>query len=232
MPEAGVSVDISAPPIRGIIFDLDGTLYRMRWFMKPLMTLFTLHSPARLPAYMKVRKQFAGKDLGTGEALTTAMAHAMKGNEKKNLRWITEGFYRIFLPVISFQKGSRPGLNSLLADLAGKGIKTAVLSDFAKIPERLDILGIDRTHITATLSSESEGALKPSPRPFIKAAELLGIPPENILVVGDRDDTDGAGARSAGMRFFMIADGEKAAGCSWHETAALLASLSSQGLTE
>ena len=53
------------------------------------------------------------------------------------------------------------------------------------------------------VSSESFGALKPAPRPFLEIAAKLNISPENILVIGDRNDTDGLGAESAKMKFIQ-----------------------------
>jgi beta-phosphoglucomutase-like phosphatase (HAD superfamily) len=38
----------------------------------------------------------------------------------------------------------------------------------------------------------------------LSAAERLGIAPANCLVIGDRDDADGAAARAAGMAVHII----------------------------
>ena len=39
----------------------------------------------------------------------------------------------------------------------------------------------------------------------MEIAQNLKVNPQNILVVGDRDDTDGEGARLAGMNYIQIA---------------------------
>jgi HAD superfamily hydrolase (TIGR01509 family) len=46
--------------------------------------------------------------------------------------------------------------------------------------------------------------LKPDPEGYLSAAERLGIAPERCLVIGDRDDADGAAARAAGMAVHII----------------------------
>jgi FMN phosphatase YigB (HAD superfamily) len=37
----------------------------------------------------------------------------------------------------------------------------------------------------------------------------MGVRPENVLVIGDRDDTDGRGAFNAGMRFLCLETGRR-----------------------
>ena len=59
--------------VRGVVFDLDGTLYGMPWYMKPLLFASLVPHGMRLPAYMRVRAEHAGRDHGTGSALMTAM---------------------------------------------------------------------------------------------------------------------------------------------------------------
>lgn len=48
---------------------------------------------------------------------------------------------------------------------------------------------------------------KPAPTMFHVAAELLGAPPSSVLVVGDRVDTDIAGATAAGMPAVLVLTG-------------------------
>ena len=82
-----------------------------------------------------------------------------------------------------------------------KGVKLVCLSDYSKVKERLLALDIDIDKFTLIKSSEDYGTLKPSESAFIKIAESLNISPSKILVVGDRDDTDGEGARRSKMQF-------------------------------
>ncbi|MBP5451451.1 MAG: HAD-IA family hydrolase, partial [Treponema sp.] len=50
------------------------------------------------------------------------------------------------------------------------------------------------------------GISKPAKRAFNQIADTLGVPAENCLVVGDRLDTDGEGARNSGMKFVQVSD--------------------------
>lgn len=45
---------------------------------------------------------------------------------------------------------------------------------------------------------------KPSPLLFMMACEILGIAPEEAVMIGDNPETDGAGARACGIRSIMI----------------------------
>jgi FMN phosphatase YigB (HAD superfamily) len=197
--------------IKGVIFDLDGTLYHMHWLLRPLLTLQLLPHALRLPRYMKVRTAFSGKDLGSGQALLSALAAELARRSSNVLpdqaqAWIMRRFYPAFVRIMPFFRGSRPGLNRVLDAMRSRGIRCAVISDFAFINERLAGLNIAPAAFDITVSSESEGCLKPSPRPFVTLARSWGCEPDQIMVIGDRDDTDGAAARECGMRFIQIGD--------------------------
>jgi putative hydrolase of the HAD superfamily len=55
------------------------------------------------------------------------------------------------------------------------------------------------------------GAFKPNPRGFLKACERLRLHPREVLMVGDRPDTDAAGAGAAGMPCVIIGRGRQSA---------------------
>ncbi len=196
--------------VKGIIFDLDGTLYRMRWYMRPFLTIMLFPNMMRLPRFLKIRGRYAGVDLQSSAALYQEVAKQLAPIEKKPeetlLRWIDKHFYKAFVNVMFFLRNSRPHLNITLQILKEHGFKLAVLSDYDRIPERLDNLKIDKSVFTIMTSSESFGALKPSPVPFKKIAAKWNLDPSEVLVIGDRDDTDGEGARRAGMQFIHIVE--------------------------
>ena len=216
-------MSLSLPsPIKGIIFDLDGTLYHMKWFMKPLLTFRLFPHILYLPRYMAIRKKFSGKDMQNGEALIHAMAEKLA--DKVNaadtatmVSWIQDAFYRAFVDIMPLLKGSRPAINAVLSDLKQKGYRLGILSDFARIEERLQGLQIDCTFFDTLVSSESAGSLKPGIRPLLAIQESWQIQPSHILIVGDRDDTDGIAASEAGMHYLKISDKKMKTpnACSW-----------------
>jgi FMN phosphatase YigB (HAD superfamily) len=197
-------------PVRGIIFDLDGTLYNMKWYMRILFFVSLVPKGLWLPRYMRLRSMFSGKDFGSRDMLLNAMADRfVEGSAIKSIRvrdWFERSFYPGFVAIMPFFQGTRSRVNPTLAALRAKNIKLAVLSDFSRIKERLTALKIDPLFFDQCISSEDEGALKPNSRPFLKIANDWQFKPSEILVIGDRDDTDGEAARQCGFQFIQITD--------------------------
>jgi FMN phosphatase YigB (HAD superfamily) len=197
-------------PVRGIIFDLDGTLYALRWYLAPLFFMKLFPRGLRLMRFLQVRETFAGADLKSQDGLLAAISERLAVRAKVSpvdaRRWIDGAFYTSYIAIMPFFRCSRPGIAQLLAALRAKGIRVAVLSDFGRVPERLRQLRITPSLFDTVASCEAAGALKPHPRPFLDIAKDLGVPPRDVLVVGDRADTDGVAAQSAGMQFVRICD--------------------------
>ncbi len=208
--------------IKGIIFDLDGTLYHMKWFMKPYLTMRLLPHITHLPKYMSIRKEFMGKDMDNGPTLLRAMAKKLSqkaGTYSPEIyyTWIQNKFYPAFEDSMTLLRGSRPGVTDCLRILKNKKYKLGVLSDFAHVEERLLNLHIPPDIFDTILSSETEGALKPHTRPFTTMINRWEIPPCDILLIGDRADTDGAVAEKLGLQFIQISDRVQKSGntCNW-----------------
>jgi FMN phosphatase YigB (HAD superfamily) len=104
----------------------------------------------------------------------------------------------------------RQGTAELLAALnsghnrQGKKIPFAVYSDYPMTAERFKALGLELGPLGRLYGPEDFGAQKPAAAPFLRIARELGCAPQHILVAGDRDETDGAGATAAGMDYFKI----------------------------
>ena len=59
-------------------------------------------------------------------------------------------------------------------------------------------------HVEFVIDSHTVGVAKPDPRIFRMGAERLGLPPEEILYVGDVYAMDVVGARAAGLRPLLL----------------------------
>lgn len=81
------------------------------------------------------------------------------------------------------------------------GMKIGVLSDYPP-EDKLRRLGIcvDACHCTLDMPSS---VLKPHPGPLIDLLHIFEVAPEATLVVGDREDRDGAMAHAAGCPFVL-----------------------------
>lgn len=205
------SLDLSR--YKAIIFDFDGTLYDKKYFAMHLV----LNMPSRafwLLAVQKVRKAIKGKDFSSQEAFYNeffTLLHKAIGT-KKNIdyvrQWYFEGYMPLMHRVLSSHYSCQPEANELIAMLKNKGMKVAVLSDYAMIEERLKAISIT-ADFDFLFSSETAGALKPASRPFSIVADALKIEPKDILMIGDREDTDGKGAALADMDFMHIVRKQK-----------------------
>lgn len=99
-----------------------------------------------------------------------------------------------------------PGVHEALAELA-QHYKLGVISDTIHTPGRglrqllasQDLL----RHFSVVVFSDEIGAAKPAPSVFQRAAEGLGMPPADIVHVGDRESNDVAGPLAAGMRAIL-----------------------------
>ena len=158
----------------GIIFDLDGTLYRMSWILRPLLTLKVFPHILRLPRFLKIRSSFAGKEMGSRIELLNAISESLSSIEKISVQqaksWILDTFYPAFVSTMPFFRNSRPDADMILSRLHEADVKLAVLSDYDSVKERLDGLGIRHSHFHIITSSEASGALKPSPKPLLEIA--------------------------------------------------------------
>ena len=196
--------------IEAVIFDFDGTLYDMKGFAKKLI-LSSLRDIFIMGAERKIRRELRGKDFGNAEALKNEMiskiAEKSRKSEQKIRTWYENRYVQNMCRVLSKHYRVRSEVPELFASLHEKEIKIAIFSDYPIVRERMSAIGLGKEAqnlCEKIYSAQDFGALKPAPRPFLEIAAALNTKSENCLVVGDRCDTDGEGARLSGMSFFQI----------------------------
>lgn len=219
-----------------ILFDFDKTLYDGRHFALRLV-LANLRHILRTKAERTVRHTLAGQDLDTGEYLRYELCRRLADRVGCTVSEAEDWYAHTYLPsmcrvLLSYKP--RPMAVEVIGALLDAGVKVGVLSDYPETRERLMSIGIDDERILC-LSSEDAGALKPAPRPFLEAARLVAVDPQEVLVVGDRADNDGGGAKAAGMDCLLI-KGKKATGqdgfeaLPWPEVAERLRTIAADAL--
>ena len=135
------------------------------------------------------------------------MSHHSGFTPEDALNWYSNRYMGTMCFLLKRYYSQRPQLPQVFAKLHEKGIKIVVFSDYPRVRQRiraLDFSDDTLATINGIYSAEDFGSQKPAPRPFLEIAKNLDVEPQNCLMVGDRDDTDGVGARATGMNFIQI----------------------------
>jgi putative hydrolase of the HAD superfamily len=92
---------------------------------------------------------------------------------------------------------------AIIEGLGERDLRTGILSnndDVARLMTELDI----HHHFEVIVSPQTFGVGKPEPEIFLRTMELLDLPPERAIYVGDSYDNDVIGARAAGLTPVLI----------------------------
>lgn len=103
-----------------------------------------------------------------------------------------------------------PGVRRTLLELVRRGLRLGVVTDAPRFKayQRLDAAGLtDFFEMVVTLTDH--GARKPDERPFREALDVLGLKPQEVLMVGDWPERDMEGAAAVGMRTAWAAYGHR-----------------------
>ena len=190
--------------VEAVIFDLDGTLYDFKGLPRRLV----LNAPFqmfKIRAEREARKSLKGRDLKNKaewqQKFFELIAQFAKIPFEKAKNWYKDFYCPYMVKILRKYYSVRPEALEIFKNLKKANIKIVVFSDYPLIKERLNAIGVNTEDFDYLVSAEDFGALKPTPRPFLEIAEYLKVMPENVLVVGDRMNTDGKGAKDAKMQF-------------------------------
>lgn len=190
-----------------IIFDLDGTLYNKHGLSLRMLC----HAPfdiRKMQAERHVRSTMKGVWLGDEQTFYNTyfqrLADAIHTSPQNAQQWYNKRYMPLMVRLIGKDHPTGKWVLPFIEECKAKGIKTVVLSDYGYAYEKLQALGISPTLFDWVISAPELGGLKPAPELLYKVAEKIGIPPEQCLVIGDRDDTDGELARQTKAQFYKM----------------------------
>jgi putative hydrolase of the HAD superfamily len=94
-----------------------------------------------------------------------------------------------------------PHVQYTLLELVKRGLSLAVVSDAPRAQAWLRLASLQMHNLfDHVVTFEDTGKRKPSPEPFQKALDLLGVGPGEALMVGDWAERDMVGAAQLGIR--------------------------------
>ncbi len=211
-------VDLDLRRFEACLVDLDGTLYAPRPLKALMAAELLVFGSWHISALREFRRQHellrqeqATKQTAAGEVpehspfeLQLQRSAVRLGRSVDELRPVVHT-WMVERPTKWLSLLARKGLLHELREYQTGGGKLALVSDY---PARHKLRAFQRwlefDTIVANGEQNGPSRLKPDPAGYLKAAELLGVPAERCLVIGDREDADGAAAAAAGMAFKLV----------------------------
>jgi HAD superfamily hydrolase (TIGR01509 family) len=176
--------------IAGVLFDLDGTLIGRR-----------TANLARVASLLHARFG-VGEESAPGASGEDRVGHEEQGGPSVVRRLLNHSYQHLRGRV-----ALDPPARDVLDALQRAGIPFGIVTNgHAEKQHTLDLLGL-RQRTACLIVSETAGRRKPDPALFVRAAACLGVPPAQVLFVGDKLRHDIRGARDAGMRTAWIQRG-------------------------
>ncbi len=180
--------------IEGVIFDMDGVIVDSEEFIaKAAIRMFAEKG-------INVKEKDFLPFVGTGEDRYIGGV-AEKYGVKLNILEAKARTYAIYTDVIIGKLDPLNGVFDFLKTCRDKGLKLALATsaDKVKADANLKEIALKSSTFDAIVTGSDIEHKKPAPDIFLKAAKLLGLNPQNCLVVEDAV-TGVQAAKSAGCR--------------------------------
>jgi len=192
-----------ATMIRAIIFDLDNTLTD---FMKMKRASIDAAVDGMLDAGLTLPREEVASRI--------YQVYDREGIEYQQVfdRFLNEQLghidYKILSSAIVAYRRARdsylvlyPHVNITLVELLKRGLKLAVVSDAPRLQAWTRLAHLQLHQFFDTIVAfEDTGERKPSPKPFERAIDVLGIAPSEAIMVGDWPERDVVGAAKVGIK--------------------------------
>ncbi|MEX0783012.1 MAG: HAD family hydrolase [Dehalococcoidia bacterium] len=194
--------------IRGVLFDWDGTLVRddtvrivqpcdaVAAYARETLAL-NVDAPALERAWQAVMPEYV-----PGETILTPHISSLLGSA---FTWLGLAVSAGEVEACSqrFYDDARALLASLRVRGYAVGVVTNTIFPAHLLWPNLSRLGI-AGYVDSLVTSVDVGFGKPHPAPYQRALADLKLQPHEAIFVGDREETDIAGARAAGMRAVLL----------------------------
>lgn len=189
---------------KAVIFDLDGTLYDKSKLARRLIWSQLLRGKLLLlKREREVRRMLRGRhfDSETDFYDNFFLSFLNPDNARK---WYMEEYMPDMVRILRQHYPVADWVGPTFRKLRQEQVTTVVFSDYGCVREKLEAIGFNLSWADYLFDAPSLGGLKPCVESFERIAHILQLQPEECLMVGDREDTDGEGARSVGMDFEFV----------------------------
>lgn len=190
-----------------IVFDLDGTLYNKRG-LSLRMVLHALLDIRKMQAERATRASMKGiwlrDEKHFHDTFFQRMAACMHCSATAAEQWYNQRYMPLMVKMIGKYQPLNEWVLPFIHDCQYTGIKLVLLSDYDFAKEKLQALGLSPTLFDWVISAPELGGLKPAPELMRIITERMGVAPQECLVIGDRDDTDGEMARRTDAQFRKV----------------------------
>ena len=190
-----------------VVLDLDGTLYDKR-HLSLRMVLHALCDIRKMQAERHTRANMKGTYLGNKEAFYATyflrLSQMLNTSADSIQYWYEKRYMPQMVRLIGKHHHAGDWVMPFIQQCRSQGIKLVVLSDYGHAEDKLQALGLSPTLFDWVVSAPDLGGLKPAPQLLHQVAQQMGVTVEKCLVIGDREDTDGAMARATGAQFQLI----------------------------
>jgi putative hydrolase of the HAD superfamily len=187
--------------IKLVAFDVDGTLYAQRPLRLRVAAALIRHTVksrntrtmAVLKTYRTLREELGDTETPDFDRILldrVAQHHALSPGLIREIvaEWMEQR------PLGSLARCRYPAVDRLFERIRASGRLIGILSDYPA-HAKLQAMTLSADHV---VSAGEVGLLKPHPRGLQRLMELAGTAPEETILIGDRDERDGAAARRAG----------------------------------
>ncbi|MBV8083985.1 MAG: HAD family hydrolase [Chloroflexi bacterium] len=185
--------------VRGVLFDLDDTLYSREAWFRAWAHWFATERLALAAEAIAEHVAFLEQLDAHGASPRLGMFRELKARYSALLadeRTLLQAFYDDQVHRVELD----PEAGQLIAALETARVPFGVVSNGSDNQLRkLERLGLAE-RARCVLVSELVGLRKPDPAIFLAAADQLGVPAADVLFVGDNPENDVSGAAAVGMR--------------------------------
>lgn len=197
------------PSVRGVLVDLDDTLYPQAEFLDAAWRAVALHGAQRglnPDALLGALREETAAGSARGGIIDRALART--GAAPSHVGALLVAFRAVEPPALTPYPGVLRALTALR-----RRVPVGVVTDGEVSGQRrkLAVLGLADAFDVVVLSDlAGRDGRKPRRAPFLRALAALGLAPEHVVMIGDRPDEDAAGALAAGLRAVRVLTGEYA----------------------